>query len=68
MRNQNQLFAELLLAFFALNTYTADFSGDVIRPLVSATQHHFVNDDLLTPHDNAIRTYNSTDSAKHKRH
>ena len=45
-------------------TYTADFLSDGKSPLISATQHHFVDNNLLCSSNDAVRAYNSANSAK----
>ena len=51
--------------FLSMITYTSDFFSDAKGPLVCATQHHFVDDDLLRSSNNTIRAYNSANRAEH---
>ena len=44
-------------------TYASDFSADGVRALVSATDHHLVNDNLLGAENDAIAADYSHHSA-----
>ena len=44
-------------------TYAADLFGDVVDSFVSATDHHFVDNNLLCAQDNSIFAHNSANSA-----
>ena len=44
-------------------TYASNFSADGVGALVSATDHHLVNDNLLSPHNDSILAYDSDNSA-----
>ena len=44
-------------------TYTADLLGDGVGSLVSAAEHHFVDDDLLGSQDDSILANNSANGA-----